>query len=298
MPVKLTPPEIQRRIIAKHESNVLYTFPKLDSEVFCIASEVTLVCAKHGESTIKARSILYNASGCNECGVRKARKYDNHIFEEKSRTVHGEKYDYTKVVYARSQEKVTIVCREHGPWNVTPSNHLVRKSGCPRCGAQQGVINSTPSKTRNLKSSKSVTVDGFVFHTDSSAERRILPKICAEYGPASVRDQDHTPLISYQFRGGRKLHRPDFFIPSTNTLIEVKSPATMGLTDFSLDRNLTPNGTYEQVRAKAIAAISGGYVYRVFVVARGKCPIELPENWTDTFHSPEQLKQHLASHHE
>lgn len=33
---------------------------------------------------------------------------------EKARTVHGDKYDYSKVKYISSQTKVCIVCPKHG----------------------------------------------------------------------------------------------------------------------------------------------------------------------------------------
>lgn len=292
---RLSAQTIRERILATHGADLRYSFPYLESEVSGSDSEVTLMCQKHGPVRMKVKSILTRGSGCNECGVRKARKYNNRIFEEKARAIHGDKYDYSKVEYARSQEKVTIVCPEHGAWSVTPSNHLGRKTGCPRCGAQNGVLNSLPSKSRNLKSCQTVIIDGVNFHTDSSAERRVLPDLCREYGAKSVLDQDHVPIISYKFLGDRKLYRPDFCIPSENILIEVKSPFTMGLMASCPDRKLTPAGTFEQVRAKALAAIYEGYKYRTFVVSRGKSPIELPENWLDSFQSPEQLKHYMES---
>jgi predicted nucleic acid-binding Zn-ribbon protein len=294
MPVKLTSTEIRHRILATHGTNSIYSFPDL-AEVKDREDDVTLMCQKHGASRMKVKSILTHGSGCNECGVRKARKYDNRIFEEKARAIHGDKYDYSQVDYQRSYEKVTIVCPEHGSWSIRPHNHLSNRAGCPRCGARQGVINSTPSKSRNLKSSRIITVDGFDFHTDSSAERKVLPDLCREYGADSVRDQDHVPLISYKFLGERKLYRPDFCIPSANILVEVKSPFTIGLMASCPDRKLTPDGTFEQVRAKALAAIYEGYNYRTFVVSRGKSPIELPYNWHDRFKSPEQLKHYMES---
>lgn len=295
---RLSAQTIRERILNKHRENPLYSFPHIATEASELDGDVTLLCQKHGASRMKVRSILYSASGCNECGVRKPRKYDNKIFEEKSRSIHGDKYDYSLVVYVQSKEKVTIVCPEHGAWRVAPSNHLLRKTGCPRCGAREGVRNSLPSTSRNLKSSKTVNIDGVNFHTDSSAERIVLPDLCREYGANYLLDQDHVPLVSYEFRGDRKLYRPDFCIPSVNTIIEVKSPFTMGLMASCPDRKLTPAGTFEQVRTKALAAIYEGYKYRTFIVSRGKTPIELPENWQNRFKSPEQLKHYMESKNE
>jgi uncharacterized protein (DUF1499 family) len=292
---RLSAETIRERVLSTHKENELYSFPNLEYEISDSASEVTLLCKKHGPMRMKVKSILTHRSGCNECGVRKPRKYDNRIFEERARAIHGEKYDYSQVVYERSQDKVTIVCPEHGPWKVTPHNHLLRKTGCPRCGAREGVRNSKPSKNRNLKSSKTVTIDGIDFHTDSGAERQVLPKLCAEYGTKLVLDQDHVLLITYSFRAENRIYRPDFYIPTENTLVEVKSPSTMGITAFCPDRRLTPTGTFEQVRCKALAAIRDGFKFRLFIVSRGKNPIELPETWIQLFDEPDKLKTFLVN---
>ena len=37
------------------------------------------------------------------------------------RDVHGDKYDYSKVVYVDMNSKVTIICPEHGEFEQTPN---------------------------------------------------------------------------------------------------------------------------------------------------------------------------------
>lgn len=49
------------------------------------------------------------------------------------RDVHGDRYDYSKVVYADMNSKVTIICPEHGEFEQTPAKHINRKHGCPKC---------------------------------------------------------------------------------------------------------------------------------------------------------------------
>jgi hypothetical protein len=48
------------------------------------------------------------------------------------RTIHGEKYDYTKVKYNGAHSKVCIICPHHGEFFQTPSSHL-SGCGCPIC---------------------------------------------------------------------------------------------------------------------------------------------------------------------
>ena len=47
--------------------------------------------------------------------------------------IHGDKYDYSKVVFNNVDEKVCIICKEHGEFWQTPYKHINRKQGCPYC---------------------------------------------------------------------------------------------------------------------------------------------------------------------
>lgn len=48
------------------------------------------------------------------------------------KAAHGDRYDYSSVNYQTVHEKVTIICREHGPFEQNPKKH---RSGavCPGC---------------------------------------------------------------------------------------------------------------------------------------------------------------------
>ena len=63
-------------------------------------------------------------------------------FINKAKLIHGDKYDYSKVDYKKSKEKVIIICSEHGEFEQTPKNHLENKS-CLKC--------SVKIKSQNLK---------------------------------------------------------------------------------------------------------------------------------------------------
>ena len=55
-------------------------------------------------------------------------------FIEKSKNVHGDKYDYNLVEYINIRTKVKIICTEHGVFEQTPDKHINRKRGCQKCG--------------------------------------------------------------------------------------------------------------------------------------------------------------------
>jgi hypothetical protein len=53
------------------------------------------------------------------------------------REIHGDTYDYSDVVYVNTDTKVTIICPEHGRFEITPYHHSRRKQGCYLCGVRQ-----------------------------------------------------------------------------------------------------------------------------------------------------------------
>ena len=64
-------------------------------------------------------------------------------FIERAKEIHGEKYDYSRVVYSNKETKVEIICPEHGPFMQSPGKHLHGKCGCPACGKVQPTDNDT-----------------------------------------------------------------------------------------------------------------------------------------------------------
>lgn len=54
------------------------------------------------------------------------------VFIEKSKKIHGEQYSYSKANYISAKRKIIIVCKLHGEFLQTPTNHLSGK-GCRKC---------------------------------------------------------------------------------------------------------------------------------------------------------------------
>lgn len=110
------------------------------SEVKYVNSHVpvTIICPEHGKFEQAPYSHL-NGRGCYKCGrIKSGEKaaarnvLQTSEFIEKAKEVHGDRYDYTKVNYVNNQEKVCIICPEHGEFMQAPQVHL-RGSGCPSC---------------------------------------------------------------------------------------------------------------------------------------------------------------------
>ena len=48
-------------------------------------------------------------------------------------TIHGDMYDYSKVVVTTSKAPVKIICRKHGEFEQKPDSHIRLKRGCSKC---------------------------------------------------------------------------------------------------------------------------------------------------------------------
>lgn len=64
--------------------------------------------------------------------VKNNRAYTTDSFITKAKSVHGNKYIYSKTQYIKSSLKVTITCKAHGDFNQEAASHI-RGYGCPTC---------------------------------------------------------------------------------------------------------------------------------------------------------------------
>ena len=62
-----------------------------------------------------------------------AKKFTTEEFLEKSKTLHNDKYDYSKTVYTSIKDSVSIICKLHGEFSQKAEKHLAGR-GCIECG--------------------------------------------------------------------------------------------------------------------------------------------------------------------
>lgn len=61
-------------------------------------------------------------------------KCNREQFIAKSKEKFGEdSFDYSKVEYINGYTEITLICKEHGEFRITPSKHLDIVGGCPKC---------------------------------------------------------------------------------------------------------------------------------------------------------------------
>ena len=117
------------------EFEVLDVNYKLISNVDSVItnSVYTFNCSKHGNYNTTYLKYLNNFyHGCLECANDGIRKDFDSFVKETSET-HSGKYKYIKPEFMNRNQKVKIICPDHGEFEMLPYNHAIGQ-GCPQCG--------------------------------------------------------------------------------------------------------------------------------------------------------------------
>lgn len=100
-------------------------------------TKVTLICPTHGEFKVTPHSLLTNGTSCPHCAHEKIGNTFRLSQEEiikKIKNIHGDKYDYSKIIYTGMYDKIELICPLHGSFWMRPHNIISGGQGCPKCG--------------------------------------------------------------------------------------------------------------------------------------------------------------------
>ena len=92
-------------------------------------TSIEIICPKHG-SFFQKPLAHKRGQTCGYCSKRI--RFTKEEIIQKSKEVHGDRYDYSKVDYQGSKQKIVIICKTHGEFLQSPSNHY-RGGNCPEC---------------------------------------------------------------------------------------------------------------------------------------------------------------------
>lgn len=199
-------------------------------------SKITIICKTHGEFYQTPDKHLNYKTGCPKCGEIKrinSRVNDTNYFISESEKVHKDKYDYSLTKYVSSSKKVTIVCREHGEFRITPNNHL-RGHGCRLCRNKNTSINLKGTIEKFVSRAESIhgkTYDySEVVYKNAKTPVTI---ICSKHGEFEQKPDAHLnskgcPLCS---KSGFKFNKPAILY-----LIEYKGLYKIGITNSTIKK--------------------------------------------------------------
>lgn len=98
-------------------------------------TKVIIICQKHGDFPQTPDNHLHGHK-CQKCTIGKlinSRRRTLENFIKAAQKIHGDIYDYSKVIYKNNATNIIIICTKHGDFPQTPSNHL-KGEGCRSCG--------------------------------------------------------------------------------------------------------------------------------------------------------------------
>jgi hypothetical protein len=183
------------------------------------SQKITIICPEHGEFQ-QTYSDHLNGKGCKKCGIKNTtEKLSNttEYFISKSKEKHGDKYDYSKVKYIKSSDKVTIICPEHGEFQQRASKHL-RGQGCIKCGIKTTSDKLSSTIDYFISKSKEKHGDKYdyskVKYVNNSTNVTI---ICPEHGEFQQRAANHLRgdgciICGYETTSEKKTNTTEYFI--------------------------------------------------------------------------------------
>ena len=189
----MTKEEFLERARAKHGDK--YTYVDLPDEFVAKSTTIKAICPKHGLFEQNART-HYRQSGCRECGNEKAleaSKDDTDIFIIKAKSVHGDKYDYSRVNYVDNDTPVEIICPIHGVFKKTPHDHK-RGKGCPHCSRESAGEKRKMTFEEFHERAVEIWGDAYDYSKvdlDNRDEKGRVCVICPKHGEFFVKPERH-----------------------------------------------------------------------------------------------------------
>lgn len=130
----------------------------------------------------------------------------------KANEVHDNKYSYSKTIYTKSHNKITITCPKHGDFIMKACSHTNSKQGCPVCAGNKPMTQKEfISKATYIHNNK---YDYSKFTYTRSHDKSTI--VCHDHGDfeqqAYVHLQGHgCPSCANEIRSQKNKDRPDIW---------------------------------------------------------------------------------------
>ena len=178
--------------------------------------------------------------------------------------IHGDTYDYSKSIFTRRKDKVTIICKTHGEFQQSACGHL-RGSGCDKCAHN----NLDKKRTKSIEQFLN---DASLHHKNKYNYSKVIYKnwvkkveiICSKHGSFFQSPHNHlkghgcnkcrggiskaeieiTEFLKRFYRGpvinnDRSVLKPselDIYLPNCNLAIEYNGEYWHSISKSKLDR--------------------------------------------------------------
>ena len=219
----------------------------------------------------------------------KRRKHTQESIIKRFRERHGDKYDYSKVLFETIKSKLHITCRVcNNDFFPNADNHL-RGSGCPVCAknvrytTKQAIKkfkkvhgdNYGYSKVKYINSREKVTIlckkcgNEFLQMPDKHWNGRGCPSFCY----ASMRDTQETVIEKF-----KKKHR-DLFDYSKVKYVTSKTPVTIGCKECGKDFEMKPRSHTYGAGCPICASFKSERLFGKVLRDLGFHPVKVRPKW-------------------
>lgn len=158
MAKRLTTEDFISRAKQKHGDKYIYD----KCEYVNAKTKVIITCKEHGDFTTIPASHLrgHDCLLCSTDRASKSRALDTETFIMRARKVHGDRYSYKNTNYISADDKVEIICSDHGSFYQRAAGHLSGK-GCSACAVISKA--ASMSVTEDYFIAKSISRHGYKY---------------------------------------------------------------------------------------------------------------------------------------
>lgn len=124
----------QSEVIGKFEKVHGNRYDYSDAVYQGMLKKVNIRCPEHGVFQQKAQD-HFNGAGCLQCykdDLAKQREEKKLKILKICEYIYADRYDYSNSVYVSNEIKFTVICKEHGEFEVYPRTHVEGRM-CPTC---------------------------------------------------------------------------------------------------------------------------------------------------------------------
>lgn len=251
--------EFEGRLLEVHKGSVISCEPYRG-----ILTALKFKCeACENEWVAAPNHVLNTATGCPACNKGATPRHTDEHFKLHMNRI---KSNVTVLgTYITANTKIDVICNDCGrEWQSRP-NDLLQGKGCKVCGVYKAFVNSHKQKH--------VTVGKYSFRLMGYEPSALDHFLENGINPKDIKTNKEVPRFDYTMLsdGVRKPHRyyPDFYLPKTNTVVEIKSTWTMsGIRQW-----------FVKLKAKRKAVLEAGYNFELLVYKAEGIRFMPPDDW-------------------
>ena len=235
----------QKKLIAKLQNKFGDKYDYSKVRYTTSDGNAIIICPKHGEFKIRYVD-LPRHNGCNKCRLENNSQAEFDKWLKEVKEIHKDKFDYSKVKYSGSQNKIILSCSLHGEFETTPEGHKNKSGGCKKCRYMYSKESASIGFDEIEKRSLIIHNSKYTYINDNNAQSHTdnLHIVCPEHGDFIQLVSNHLDghgcpkcitktqskiaeyieslgfEIKYNYRLGLGRQEVDIFIPSKNIAIE------------------------------------------------------------------------------